>query len=364
MGFEYKEILSILKERHTISLSVSGLKRHLKILGLKRRNSELTEEELKGQIRLILDGPGSLGGYRFVWHRLKMQGTIVPRRAVEKVLREIDATGVQQRRAHRLRRRTYQNEGANSVWHCDGYDKLKPYGFAIHGCIDGWSRRILWLFVTRSNNFPSNIAAYYLEAVEEIGGCPAKLVTDLGTENGLLAGIQSFFRNDSESHQYVPSPRNQRIEGWWSFLRKSYSGWWINFFKDLAECGSLDLTDPLDKECLWSSFSSLLQSELDNIKLQWNSHYIRRSHFDTIHGRPEYLFHVPESRGSRSCLFPVQESEREYARTHLVEPDYNDDYTEYLDYVSKCCNIPEPKNWREALNIFQTLLSIAKPVEI
>ena len=25
----------------------------------------------------------------------------------------------------------------NFVWHLDGYDKLKPYGFAIHACIDG-----------------------------------------------------------------------------------------------------------------------------------------------------------------------------------------------------------------------------------
>ena len=28
-------------------------------------------------------------------------------------------------------------QGPNYVWHCDGYDKLKPYGFPIHGCIDG-----------------------------------------------------------------------------------------------------------------------------------------------------------------------------------------------------------------------------------
>lgn len=25
----------------------------------------------------------------------------------------------------------------NFLWHIDGYDELKPYGFAIHGCIDG-----------------------------------------------------------------------------------------------------------------------------------------------------------------------------------------------------------------------------------
>ena len=39
-----------------------------------------------------------------------------------------------------------------------------------------------------------------------------KLVTDLGTENGIMASLQSFFRDDFHSHRYVPSPRNQRIE--------------------------------------------------------------------------------------------------------------------------------------------------------
>ena len=27
--------------------------------------------------------------------------------------------------------------GPNYLWHMDGNDKLKPYGFSIHGCIDG-----------------------------------------------------------------------------------------------------------------------------------------------------------------------------------------------------------------------------------
>ena len=103
------------------------MKRRLKILGLKRRNSELTieigilnsmeltEEELEGQIRLILDSPNALVGYRFVWHRPRMQGTIVPRRAVEKILREIDPTGVQKRRTNRLRRRTYRLESCEKT---------------------------------------------------------------------------------------------------------------------------------------------------------------------------------------------------------------------------------------------------------
>jgi len=28
--------------------------------------------------------------------------------------------------------------GPNYLWHVDGYDKLKPFGMAISGCIDGF----------------------------------------------------------------------------------------------------------------------------------------------------------------------------------------------------------------------------------
>ncbi len=27
-------------------------------------------------------------------------------------------------------------QGPNHIWHADGYDKLKPYGFPVHGCIE------------------------------------------------------------------------------------------------------------------------------------------------------------------------------------------------------------------------------------
>jgi hypothetical protein len=54
------------------------------------------------------------------------------------------------RKQHKLKRRVYQNPGPNAVWHADGYDKLKPYDFAIHGCIDGWSRKVLWLLWKKS----------------------------------------------------------------------------------------------------------------------------------------------------------------------------------------------------------------------
>ena len=53
------------------------------------------------------------------------------------LLRDIDPAGVAARRSHRLRRREYNSKGPNYLVHIDGYDKLKPFGFAIHGAIDG-----------------------------------------------------------------------------------------------------------------------------------------------------------------------------------------------------------------------------------
>ena len=70
------------------------------------------------------------------------------------------------------------------------FDKLKPYGFPIHGCVDGFSRRILWLPVTRSNNNPVVSASYYLETVSALKLCPTLLQTDCGTENNITAAIK------------------------------------------------------------------------------------------------------------------------------------------------------------------------------
>ena len=92
--------------------------------------------------------------------------------------------------------------------------------------------------------------------MEEYGGCPVDLVTDLGTENGTMAAIQSFFRDDPDSHRYVPSPRNQRIEAWWAFLRRSNSTWWINFFKDMVDSRALDLASELEMDAYGFAFRS------------------------------------------------------------------------------------------------------------
>ena len=73
------------------------------------------------------------------------------------ILQQVDPEGTALRKAHALRRRSYTNPAPNFAWHVHGYDKLKPYGFPIHGAVDGFSRRVMWLKICPSNNDPCHV---------------------------------------------------------------------------------------------------------------------------------------------------------------------------------------------------------------
>ena len=70
--------------------------------------------------------------------------------------------------------------------------------------------------------------------------------------------------------------------------------WWINFFKDLLEHQVFTTGNELQMEYLWFCFARLIQEDLDRLKEHWNSHYIRESRHDTVKGRPNELFYLPE----------------------------------------------------------------------
>ena len=117
----------------------------------------------------------------------------------------LDSDGVEARRRKRLKRRDYSNNGPNDVWHVDRYGKLKPYAIAIHGCIDGFSRKIVWLEASRTNNDPSVIASYFMKAVERVGGVPRNVRADLGTENRHSEQMQLFLRERAGGFVYGSS---------------------------------------------------------------------------------------------------------------------------------------------------------------
>ncbi|KAH3776488.1 hypothetical protein DPMN_177914 [Dreissena polymorpha] len=115
---------------------------------------------------------GQLHGYRMMAVRCKESGLNVRMEDVRIISLYLDPVGVALRRSISIRRRAYYAAGPNFIWHFDDYDKLKPFGLCISGCICGFSRRLIWLNVYHTNNNARVIGGYYLEAVQIHGGCP------------------------------------------------------------------------------------------------------------------------------------------------------------------------------------------------
>ena len=82
-----------------------------------------------------------------------------------------------------------------------------------------------------------------------------------------------------------------------SHLRKGFTTWVIEFFKDLVNGRILIPENHIHLECSWFVFSSLLQNELDEFSHYWNSQFIRRSRHDSVPGIPDALFYLPEKSG-------------------------------------------------------------------
>lgn len=314
LGFDNNEILCFLLLYHGIKLSLRHLKRILSKKGLYRRQNYSNVQDVVSVVESELASSGSSLGYRQMHQRLKLNyGLTVSRETVRIILRTLDPEGVQERSRNKLKRRQYRSRGPNYIWHIDGYDKLKPYGFCIHGAIDGYSRRILWLEVGPSNNDPCIIAKYYCENIKQLGGCPHICRGDRGTENVHVAGIQRFLRRDDidvfsgeKSFLYGRSVSNQRIECWWSQFRKTETNWWRRYFRQLKNQGLFDDSNPLHVECLRFCYMPLLKKELALVLQQWNLHKIRPSTNEySPHGRPDTIYFIPEAFDSRSYLHQV-----------------------------------------------------------
>ena len=113
----------------------------------------------------------------------------VSRDNVMQILKKIGPNGTEEGKWERLRRKSYYSVGSNATCYMNVFNKLKPYGFPIHGCVDGFSRRVISLKVTRSNSNPVVPALYYLETGTASTLCPTLLQTDCGAENNITAGI-------------------------------------------------------------------------------------------------------------------------------------------------------------------------------
>ncbi len=369
LGLTAVEILGFLTNVHHFTLSLRQLKRILRARGCRRRKAPSDFDEIVRIMEAELTGSSSLLGYRAMHQRLTNDyGLVVTRSVVRQILKVLDPEGVEARSRHRLRRRQYCAKGPNYLWHMDGYDKLKPFGFCIHGAIDGYSRRILWLEVASSNNDPAIISHFFCKYVHLLRGTASIIRADRGTENVNVAAIQRYFRrlpvdefSGEKSFLFGRSTANQRIEAWWSLLRKSCTDWWIKYFKDLRDTGVYQDDDAFHRECLKFCYMGIIQKELHGVARHWNLHRIRPStNAESPPGRPDVLYFNPEVMNTRDYSVPVNEEDLDIAaemysrkpEEHGCLPEFN----ELMQLIMQDEGLRMPSNAYEAKNLYTALL--------
>ena len=367
-GFGYNEILLFLLNCHGIHMSLRSLHRVLRRKNLSRKKEKSGLYQVLHFIQRELAGSGNNVGYRSMHQRVIAHGLKIDIESVRLGLKALDPHGVSYRARHRLKRRKYGSRGSNFIWHMDGNDKLLPFGFAIHGAINGYSRRILWLSVSPTSKSPSVISMYYANYIEQLEGVPHKIRADRGVENAYVAGIQRFLRrshNDKSagysSFIFGKSTSNQRIEVWWSFLRRNRLNWWMNYFKDLHDQGLYDDSNPIHVQCLKFCFYSILQDELDETRHYWNHHRIRPSRAaSSPPGRPDVLYFLPQNQNKLDHKRTFDEEEFLLAKSLYCRNNpifcCNDEFAKLAFIVMSENDLDMPMNVEEAEMLYLELV--------
>ena len=177
VGFRQRDIKFTLFKNHGIVLSDRHLRRILKRLGLYRRKYTSHVLDVGAFILKKLEGSGKQNGYRWLHRKCLINGFTVSQQTVATMLQFFDAVGVDIRRRRRLRRRQYNSAGPNRMWHLDSYDKIKRYGICINGCVNGFSRRIIWMKAGCTSTAAA-VGGYFLDAVKRFEGCPMQVRGD------------------------------------------------------------------------------------------------------------------------------------------------------------------------------------------
>lgn len=101
------------------------------------------------------------------WH-IRSLGLRVQRDRVRSSLTRVDPDNTALHWAGVISRRVYSLPWPNSLWHMDGHHSLICWGFVVYGCIDGFSRMIIYLHYA-TNNCADTVLDLFLWGTIEYG---------------------------------------------------------------------------------------------------------------------------------------------------------------------------------------------------
>ena len=146
----------------------------------------------------------------------------------------------------------------------------------MHGCIDGFSRAIIYL-ECRTDNTAESVVELFNKGIGEFG-LPSRVRGDRGVENVDVARLMIARRGENRGSFIAGrSVHNQRIERLWAEVNRVLSALYIGIFKFLEE---RMLLDPLDEKHLFALhfvYLPRINASLSEFREQWNHHGLRTS---------------------------------------------------------------------------------------
>lgn len=293
--------------------SLRTLARRLQYLNISYIDYETPVDRVREIVEEEVSGPGGRLGYRALNLKLRTNHDIkVPRNVVYNVLCEVDPEGLEERRIvkkEKKEKRPFTSKGPLWLISLDGHDKLCGYQnftfpLGVYGCLDTFSRKVLFLFVCFSNSDPNVIGKRYLKYLNDTRTFPRFLRIDRGTETGKMCTIHAYisdrlglFDDPLDSIMYGPSTTN-KIERFWRDLHHRMETFFKDQLRQLLDERSYDPHDLQQRKILAYVYIPIIQRECDDFAKNWNSHRIRKQK-DLIlpTGNPDHMFSFPESYG-------------------------------------------------------------------
>ncbi|EJT52314.1 hypothetical protein A1Q1_04525 [Trichosporon asahii var. asahii CBS 2479] len=257
------------------------VRRRAKELGVNRRNmTVITDEDLDKAIKAAyLRGSGDQG-YRAIHTYLLEGGIHVPQKRVAEACRRLNPSGTWDRWIRARLRRVYRVPWINSLWHIDGHHKLNPWKIVIHGGVDGFSRRVVFLRAS-SNNLAATVEDCFLEATT-LWGWPSRVRVDYGGENlGVKKRLEEVRGTVDSKGRWRgtfiqgPSTRNQRIERMWVDVQGFCTSRYRDLFHKLESLGYMSSSNNLDLWALHYVYLPVLNEALKSFCDVWDKHRIR-----------------------------------------------------------------------------------------